>query len=69
MNEKVFTSSYGLRLLRTVSGQRDNIFHQTKKIDVSALKEFNPDLLCFKTSIILGAGRLVIVKVPIFITM
>ena len=60
MNEikhKATTSSYGLRLLRTVTGKRENLQASAAKLDVSHLIKIDPNFLCFTNSKVLGAGN------------
>ena len=52
------SSSYGLRLLQTASGQREShISASSEKIDVSGLPTIDPAILCDKDSKVLGAGK------------
>ena len=55
-NEQAMMSSYGLRLLRTVSGTR-NYIPTSKKIDLSKIKVIDPSLINFTNSCDLGAGK------------
>lgn len=57
IKQRAITSSYGLRLLRTASGQREITAKSTEKIDVSTLKILDPVVLCKENSKVLGAGR------------
>ena len=56
IKERAINSSYGLRLLRTVSGKREHE-SSSNELDLSTIKEINPDVLNFDSSLDLGAGR------------